>query len=60
MLTVDNIKYYTLQESAEIAGLSISALRYRAEKDPDKIQHIDGRKYIKAADLKQIIEGKKQ
>lgn len=60
MITVNKEKLYTIQEAAEIANLTPDALKYRANKTPELLQKMDGRNYIKAADLKQIIEGKKK
>lgn len=60
MINIDGEKLYTTQEAAEITGLTTMAIKYRMRKNPEIAQTIDGRYYIKAASLKEIVEGEKK
>ena len=56
MIKINDKKYYTVQETAEIIGLEPQTISYHVKKRPKLAQDIDGRQYIEAADLKQLIE----
>lgn len=60
MTVLDNEKYYSLQEAAQIADFTIRGIKLRLEKYPESVRIIDTHIFVKAADLKEIIEGKKK